>query len=223
MHRFRSLFIALVVLGLSAGAVFASKSISDVVTASSSGLDRAGAASGQQVPVTGAALQGKHDDTAGTDGSTGTDETTGTDDTTGTDSSTGTGKPTDNHGAVVSAAAHLSFDQLKALCTGASDGTGFTGKNKGAYISAIARGLLVVTLGTTTDGSTGSTSVVPQSCTLADASTGTSAPTISGGAPTTAPTGSSTKLHGQANAAAKRSEHQPQRPDLPPTSHRPSH
>ncbi len=223
VHRFRSLFIALVVLGLSAGAVFASKSISDVVTASNSGLDRAQAAAGQQLPASAAALQGKHDGTAGTDNSSGTDETTGTDDTSGTDSSTGTGKPTDNHGAVVSAAAHLSFDQLKAKCTGATDGTGFTGKNKGAYMSAIARGILVVTLGTTTDGSTGSTSVVLQSCTLADASAGTTAPTVSGTAPTGAPTGNSTKLHGQANAAAKRLEHQPQQPDIPQPSHGPKH
>ena len=41
MRHFRSLAIALVVLGLSAGAVFAVKSISDVANASNTGLSHA--------------------------------------------------------------------------------------------------------------------------------------------------------------------------------------
>lgn len=125
VNRLRSPLIALVVLALSATAVFAAKSISDAVNTSSVGLAQANAASGH-TPQGGAAE-------APDKSSEGTDATTGTDSTTGTDATTGT-KPTDNHGASVSAAASLSFDDLKTACKGDL-------KNKGAYMSLIARGL----------------------------------------------------------------------------------
>ncbi len=204
MSHLRSLVIALVVLGLSAGAVFASRSLADIATASSSGLANASAASGLALPAGRAPSLTAHSEASSGTTATEADDTTGTDETTGTDSTTGT-KPTDNHGAFVSAAAHLSFDELKVACVG------FDGKNKGAYISAIARGLLVVTLptdasaGTTVDTTTGTTAPTI-TCTVAPA---TAAP--SGSSPT-APTAASgtapTRLHGQANAAAKRTLHQ---------------
>ena len=171
MSHLRSLAIALVVLGLSAGAVFATKTLSDVANFSHDTATRTAAV---LAPVTTA------------DSSTGTDASTGTDDTTGTDT----------HGAFVSAAAHLSFDELKAACAG------FDGKNKGAYISAIARGILLVTLptdataGTTVDTSTGTTTPTI-TCTLAPVPVAPTATTGTAPAP----------LHGSANAAAKRAQH----------------
>lgn len=186
MRRFRGLLIALVVLGLSAGAVFASKTISD---AANTGPAHAQAVSGLTLPASGSGPQaepaeapevGEHADS-----------------TTGTDATTGTGKPTNNHGAVVSSAAHLSLDELRTLCVA----SGFVGTNKGAYVSAIARGDLVVTVATVTDATTGTTSIVAQSCTMASDATAGTAPTTHGA--------STTKLHGKANAAAKRAAHQP--------------
>jgi hypothetical protein len=204
VHRFRSLAIALVVLALSAGAVFASKTISDAQSASSAGLARAGAASGLTLPASGTsqlAPTKTHDETAGTDATSGTGDDE-KDDSSGTDASSGTGKPTDNHGAVVSAAAHLSFEDLQKACGAVLDG-----KNKGAYVSAVARGLLDVTV--VTDSSGGTTSIT---CALADGSSGTTAPTVQGGTPLvpTTPTTPPTKLHGRDNAAAKHAEHRPQ-------------
>ena len=177
MRHFRSLVIALVVLGLSAGAVFAVKSISDVANVSNAGLSHAQAVSGH-TPASGSGDQATPAKAAEPDEKA--------------DSTTGTGKPTDNHGAFVSSAAQLSFDQLKALCAK----SGFVGANKGAYMSAIARGELVVTVAMVTDGTTG-TGIVAQTCTKA---TGT--------APVT-PGASTTKLHGKANAAAMQAAHQP--------------
>jgi hypothetical protein len=218
VHRFRSLAIAIVVLALSAGAVFASKSISDAANASNTGLARAHGASGLTLPANTSPDQvapTSVDPTTGTsDPTTGTsDPTTGTSDpTTGTsDPTTGTTRPIDTHGAVVSTVAHLSLAELQALCPG------FDGKNKGAFISAIARGLLVVTVGVVQDPTSGTSSIVAQTCSPGDASAGTTmiegvapvpTPGPTPGAPgTTAPT----KLHGQANAAAKRAAHQPGR------------
>ena len=183
MRHFRSLLIALVVLGLSGGAVFAAKSISDAANASNTGLAHAQAVSGQTT-ATGTGPRGAQAKTPEVDDQG--------DSTTNTDSTTGTGKPTDNHGAAVSSAAQLSFDDLKALCAT----SGFVGANKGAYMSAIARGELVVTGAMVTDGTTG-TGIVAQTCTKA---TGT--------APVT-PGASTTKLHGKANAAAMQAAHQP--------------
>jgi hypothetical protein len=178
VRHFRSLAIAFVVLGLSAGAVFAARSLSDASTVSNTGLARAQAVSGQ-TPATGAGPQAAPAKAAEPDEQG--------DSTTNTDASTGTGKPADNHGAIVSSAAQLSFDELKALCAA----SGFAGTNKGAYMSAIARGELVVTVATVTDGTTG-TGLVATSCAMApDSTSGT------------------TKLHGKANAAAKQAEHQP--------------
>ena len=177
MHHFRSLVIALVVLGLSAGAVFAVKSISDVANVSNTGLPHAQAVSGH-TPASGDGHQ------ATPAKATEPDEQA--------DATTGTGKPTDNHGAFVSSAAQLSFDQLKALCANSR----FVGTNKGAYMSAIARGELVVTVAKVTDSTTG-TGIVAKSCTKAPTSTtGTTAPT--------------TKLHGKDNAAAKQAANKPQ-------------
>jgi hypothetical protein len=188
VNRMRSPLIALVVLALSAGAVFATKSISDAVNASSSGLAQASVASGHALlgdEGAGLAFSGKKPDAT-----TGTDATSGTDDTTGTDSTTGT-KPKDNHGATVSAAAHLSFGDLKTLCGGDL-------KNKGQYISRIARGLYRFdsTTGTSVDSSTGTFVCGP------------AAATTTGAAPISLPAGTApTKLHGRANAAAKQAEH----------------
>jgi hypothetical protein len=169
VRHFRSLVIALVVLGLSAGAVFAVKSISDVANASNTGLAHAQSVSGH-TPASGSGDQATPAKAAEPDEQA--------------DSTTGTGKPTDNHGAVVSSAAQLSFDQLEARCTPSV----FVGTNKGAYMSAIARGELVVTVAKVTDATTG-TGIVAKSC----STTGTTAPT--------------TKLHGKANAAAKQAAH----------------
>ncbi len=177
VNRLRSPLIALVVLALSATAVFAAKTISDTANASNAGLAQASAAL-SNAPLGGAALA--PDKSAG-----GKDSTTGTDDTTGTDATTGT-RPTDNHGASVSAAANLSLGALKTACDG-NLANGATLANKGAYISRIARGLWVF-------DATGK-------CTLAP-TTGTTSPSTSAG---TAPT----KLHGKANADAKRAAHQP--------------
>jgi len=170
VNRLRSPLIALVVLALSATAVFAAKSISDAVNTSSVGLAQANAASGH-APQGGAA-DAPEKSPEGTDATTGTDSTTGT-------------KPTDNHGASVSAAANLSFDKLKTAC-------GLDLKNKGAYISLIARGLYVF-----------SSSAGTITCGPVPTTTGTTSPSTSAG---TAPT----KLHGSANADAKRAAHQPQ-------------
>ena len=176
MRHFRSLAIALVVLGLSTGAVFAAKTISDAANASNTGVAHAQFVSGQ---------------TLGSDsGPQAAPKAAETNEQT--DSTTGTGKPTDNHGAFVSSAAQLSFDQLKALCAK----SGFVGTNKGAYMSAIARGELVVTVAKVTDATTG-TGIVAMSCAKATTSTtGTTAPT--------------TKLHGKDNAAAKQAANKPQ-------------
>jgi flagellar motor protein MotB len=179
VRHFRSLAIALVVLGLSTGAVFAAKTISDAANASNTGLAHAQAVSGQ-TPASGSGPQAAP--------AKGAEPDEQADETTGTDSTTGTGKPTDNHGAVVSSAAQLSFDDLKALCAT----SGFVGTNKGAYMSAIARGELVVTVAKVTDATTG-TGIVAKTCAKATAST----------------TGTATKLHGKANAAAKQAAHQP--------------
>lgn len=176
MRHFRSLVIALVVLGLSAGAVFAVKSISDVANVSNPGVAHAQSVSGH--------TPGSGSDPQAAPKAAEPDEQA--------DSTTGTGKPTDNHGAFVSSAAQLSFDQLKALCAK----SGFVGANKGAYMSAIARGELVVTVAKVTDGTTG-TGIVAKSC--------AKAPTVTTG--TTAP---ATKLHGKANAAAKQAANKPQ-------------
>jgi len=177
VRHFRSLVIALVVLGLSAGAVFAVKSISDVANVSNTGLSHAQAISGHTL-ASGDVHQATPAKAAEPDEKA--------------DSTTGTGKPTDNHGAFVSSAAQLSFDQLKALCAK----SGFVGANKGAYMSAIARGELVVTVAKVTDGTTG-TGIVATSCAKATTSTtGTTAPTM--------------KLHGKANAAAKQAANKPQ-------------
>lgn len=176
MRHFRSLAIALVVLGLSTGAVFAAKSISDAANASNTGLAHAQAVSGQTLAA------GSGHQAAPAKAAEPAEQA---------DSTTGTGKPTDNHGAVVSSAAQLSFDDLKALCAT----SGFVGANKGAYMSAIARGELVVTVTKVTDGTTG-TGIVAKSCAKGTTSTtGTTAPT--------------TKLHGKANAAGKQAAHQP--------------
>jgi hypothetical protein len=168
VDRLRSPLIALVVLVLSATAVFAAKTISDTANTSSVGLAQASAASSH-------APQGV---TAGAPdtSSEGTDSTTGTDATTGT-----------NHGATVSGAASLSLDALKAACGGNL-------KNKGAYISLIARGLYVF-----------SSSAGKVTCALAPTTTSTSSPSSPAGATTT-------KLHGKANADAKRAAHQPRPP-----------
>jgi hypothetical protein len=209
VHRFRSLIIALVVLGLSAGAVFASKSISDAVNASNSGHVRAQAVSGLTLPASGSAAQDglavSHDRTTGSDSTAGTDDperdaSSGTDASAGTDASSGTGKPTDNHGAVVSAAAHLSFEELQTACAG------FDGKNKGAFISAIARGLLDVTVSSEASG--GTTSVT---CSVPDSSGGTTAPVVHGAPNTASPSPATppTKLHGRDNAAAQQAAHGP--------------
>ena len=175
MNRLRSPLIALVVLALSATAVFAARTISDTANTSNVGLARANTAL-SHAPQGGAAL-------APDKSADGKDSTTGTDDTTGTDATTGT-KPTDNHGASVSAAANLSFDALSNAC-----GVNSNLRNKGAYISLIARGLYVF------DATTGTCAPAPK--------TGTTSPSTSAG---TAPT----KLHGKANADAKRLAHQPQ-------------
>jgi hypothetical protein len=177
VRHLRSLVIALVVLGLSAGAVFAVKSISDVANVSNKGLSHAQAVSGH-TPASGFGDQATPAKAAEPDEQA--------------DATTGTGKPTDNHGAFVSSAARLSFDELKALCAK----SGFVGTNKGAYMSAIARGELIVTVAKVTDGTTG-TGIVATSCAKASTSTpGTTAPT--------------TKLHGKANAAAKQAANKPQ-------------
>ena len=189
MRRFRGLLIALVVLGLSTGAVFASKAISDAANVSNTDLARGQAVSGLTLPASGSGLQAAPAKTPEVDERA--------DSTTGTDATTGTGKPTDNHGAVVSSAAHLSLDGLRTLCAA----SGFVGTNKGAYVSAIARGELVVTVATVTDATTGTTSIAAQSCTMASDSTVGTAPTTHGA--------STTKPHGKANAAAKRAAHQP--------------
>ncbi len=179
VRRVQSLFIALVVLGISAGAVFAGRALSDAANA---GLDKAQAASDQALPAAGAADERRPD----------TETTTTAPATTEDESSTETqGEHPDNHGADVSAAAHLSYDELKAACTG------FDGKNKGGYISAIARGELVITL-------------TPP---VAPATTPTiacgPAPTTEGATTTqTTTTTAPTKLHGKENAAAKRALHQ---------------
>jgi hypothetical protein len=125
VNRLRSPLIALVVLALSATAVFAAKTISDT---SNVGLAQANAAS-SHVPQAGVA-EAPDKSPEGKDSTTGTDATTGT-------------KPSDNHGAAVSGAASLSFVALKAACGG-------TLTNKGAYISLIARGLYVFSSSTGT-------------------------------------------------------------------------
>jgi hypothetical protein len=184
VRQFRSLAIALVVLGLSTGAVFAAKSMSDAANTSNGGPAHAQAVSGQAAAV-GFGHQAAPAKAA--EPKEQPDSTSGTDESTGTESTSGTGKPTDNHGAFVSSAAQLSFDQLKALCAT----SGFVGTNKGAYMSAIARGELLVTVAKVTDATTG-TGLVATSCAMAPATSGTT-----------------TKLHGKANAAAKRAAHQP--------------
>ena len=156
VNRLRSPLIALVVLALSATAVFAARTISDAANTSNAGLAQANAAL-SHAPEGGAAL-------APDKSADGKVSTTGTDDTTGTDATTGT-KPTDNHGASVSAAAHLSLDMLKAC------GVNSHLTNKGAYISLIARGLYVF------DATTGKCALAP--------TTGTTSPSTSAGtAPT---------------------------------------
>ena len=156
VNRLRSPMIALVVLALSATAVFAARTISDAANTSNVGPAQANAAL-SHAPQGGAAL-------APNKSADGKDSTTGTDDTTGTDATTGT-KPTDNHGASVSAAAHLSLDMLKAC------GVNSHLTNKGAYISLIARGLYVF------DATTGKCALAP--------TTGTTSPSTSAGtAPT---------------------------------------
>jgi hypothetical protein len=187
VRHLRSLAIAVVVLGLSTGAVFAAKTISDAASASNTGLAHAQSVSGQ-TPGSGSDPQAAP---KAAETNEQADSTTGSDKTTGTDSTTGTGKPTDNHGAVVSSAAQLSLAQLQSLCAA----SGFVGANKGAYMSVIARGELTVTVATVTDGTTG-TGIVATSCAKATTSTtGTTAPT--------------TKLHGKTNAAAKQAANQP--------------
>ena len=168
VNRLRSPLIALVVLALSATAVFAARTISDAANTSNAGLAQANAAL-SHAPEGGAAL-------APDKSADGKDSTTGTDATTGT-------KPMDNHGASVSAAAHLSLGALKACDVNSSL------TNKGAYISLIARGLYVF------DATTGKCALAP--------TTGTTSPSTSAG---TAPT----KLHGKVSADAKRAAHQPQ-------------
>jgi hypothetical protein len=156
MNRLRSPLIALVVLALSGTAVFAARSISDAVNTSSAGLARTTVASGNASQ--GGTVQAPDASSEREDSTTGTDATTGTDDTTGT-------RPTDNHGASVSAAAGLSFEDLKAACGGDL-------KNKGAYISLIARGLYVF------DATTGTTACAPAPTTTGtDDTTGTDATT----------------------------------------------
>ena len=172
MNRLRSPLIALIVLALSATAVLATKTISDAANTSAVGHAQATAPS-SHAPQGGAAE-------APDRLSQGTDSTTGTDATTGT-------KPPDNHGAVISGAASLSFDALKAACGG-------TLKNKGAYISLIARGIYVF-----------NSSAEKMTCGPAPTTTGTPSPSSSAG---TTPT----KLHGTANADAKRAAHQPKPP-----------
>jgi hypothetical protein len=166
VDRLRSPLIALVVLALSATAVFAARTISDSANTSNVGLAQASAASSHGPE----ALTAKAPDKS----SEGADSTTGTDATTGS-----------NHGATVSGAASLSFDALKAACGGNL-------KNKGAYISSIARGLYVFT------ASAGKVTCV-------------SAPTtIHTTTPSSPAATTPAKLHGNANADAKRSAHQPQ-------------
>jgi hypothetical protein len=217
MRHIQSVFVALVVLAISAGAVFAGRSLSE---ASGAGLDRASAAAGQAVPSTPV----KPDQVAPTPTPTPTPAPTtpsvalaqpaGTDEATDAT----TGQHPDNHGAIVSAAAHLSFEELEAACPAE-----FEGGNKGAYISAIARGLLVVTLDatpvapvapTTLSAPVAPTVTTPTvatptiTCTwpaASDATTGTSpagtsAAGTSDGATATAPA----KPHGQANADARK-------------------
>jgi hypothetical protein len=173
VNRLRSPLIALIVLALSATAVFAAKTISDTANTSNVGLAQATVAS-SHVPQAGAAE-------APDKSSEGKDSTTGTDATTGT-------KPPDNHGATVSGAASLSFDALKTACGGNL-------KNKGAYMSLIARGLYVF------KSSSGKITCGP-----APKTSGTTS--LSSSVGTTPPT----KLHGKANADAKRTAHQPQPP-----------
>jgi len=173
VNRLRSPLIALVVLALSATAVFAARTISDAANTSNAGLAQANAAL-SHAPEGGAAL-------APDKSADGKDSTTGTDDTTGTDATTGT-KPTDNHGASVSAAAKLSLDALKAC------GVNSNLTNKGAYISLIARGLYVFS------SSTGTITCGPASTT-----TGTTSPSTSAG---TAPTKLHGKVNADAKRAA---------------------
>lgn len=243
MRRTQSVFVALVVLAISAGAVFAGGSMSE---ASGAGLERAAAAAGRAVPSTA--------DPAGqvapaptptptptpiptptpTAPSAAITQPTGT----GEEADATTGQHPDNHGAIVSAAAHLSFDDLDDLKTACA---GFVGKNKGAYISAIARGELIVTLAApvaapavtapttaleTTAGTTGSVTADPVrtltiTCPLTPAPTttqptaaGTTAAAAATASPTASPTPTPTpataapaKLHGKANADARKADH----------------
>lgn len=108
MTRFRSILIALVALALSAGAVFA---VRQMPTASESGLKTASEAAGKTVPVR-----------------TAEEDEADTDEDAEADTAEDADAPThpDNHGKLVSEAAHL--DILP---------DGFD--NRGAYVSSIAR------------------------------------------------------------------------------------
>jgi hypothetical protein len=115
--RFRSLVIALVALALSAGAVFAAHSMP---TVASNGLTTAGTHAAKTVPVeSDKGDQAKPDtaDTADKDDQAKPDTADTTTDTT---------THPDNHGKLVSEAAHLTTP------------AGF--RNHGAYVSSIARG-----------------------------------------------------------------------------------
>ncbi len=116
MIQFRSILIALVALALSAGAVFA---VGQMSTASKSGLKTASEAADKTVPVRTA-----EEDVADTDEDVEAD--TDEDVEADTDEDADAATHPDNHGKLVSEAAHL--DTLPP---------GFD--NRGAYVSSIAK------------------------------------------------------------------------------------
>ena len=192
MRRAQSPFIALVVLAISAGAVFAGSALSQTSTV---GLSHAQTASGQTVPASSHASDEEKPDPDDAQGIV----TTGAE-ATPDEAAAGPDQHPDNHGAIVSAAAKLSFEDLKAACPST-----FAGLTKGAYISAIARGLLVVTppvapTATSTTPTTPTTTLVTTIQCSSPATTQASSPTT---------TQTPSKLHGKANADAKKLQHKP--------------
>jgi hypothetical protein len=124
--RFRSLVIALVALALSAGVVFAAHSMP---TVASNGLATAGTHAAKTVPVEPDKGDQAGDDQAKPDTADKDDQakpdTADKDDQAKPDTADTTTHP-DNHGKLVSEAAHLTTP------------AGF--RNHGAYVSSIARG-----------------------------------------------------------------------------------